>query len=675
MTYLSKTKRILLLLTIFVVLLTSCKNYGENSNNPENSEELFSSIFEGSNDESSDISFGEPDESLADNGLIDVSFVSALGGYVSGSVKQALSEGEVTKSVTAYPSLCYKFKEWSDGVTEQTRGNESFSEDTVLTAVFEYTGLPELYVEYKGGIGRSTPKDAKFTLKNASGLYEFESSTGVIQGRGNSTWRQAKKPYKIKFDESVNFLGIGSEAKRDWVIIANHDDQSLLRNYFLYNTAYKMGIGYKSTLIEVYLNGKYNGVYMLTGKVEESRLGVDVEEGGFLLELDGYAEGKEGKDYFRIEKQKYTLKSDYISSNQVQTIKKSIEEVDNAIKNGDEEKIKSLIDIDSFVDMYLLQEYAKNIDVGWSSFYMYKTETEDKLRLGPAWDFDLSMGNNYRLDRGSYENIYVGRYSGFYEQNWWFIYLCRMEWFRELVCDRWNNRFEECLENTLSQVKSYAELNRAELENNFVRWEIFGKRIFKEPIQIVNLSSYLEHFRYFVAWAELRIEWLDNCFNDNELWLKEINDRTYPKYKGGKLPEIEPDPDAPDIPPFEEPTSNPEPPISEEPSEEPTPPIDETSEDNSEEPTTSTDETSENSSEEPTPPIDETSEDSSEEPTPPIDETSEDSSEEPTPPIDETSEDSSEEPTPPIDETSEENLKELPDEKAPPDKKPKPDRK
>ncbi|MBO7253861.1 MAG: CotH kinase family protein [Clostridia bacterium] len=280
MTYLGKTQRIVFLLTIFVVLLTSCKGKVETS---ENSEELFSSVFESmaENGESEDNSQNSTDESLEDNGVIDVSFVSSGGGYVSGSVKQSLLEGEVTKSVTAHPALCYKFKEWSDGVTEQTRSKESFAEDTVLTAVFEYMGLPELYIEYKGGISKYGPRKATYTMKNASGLYEFDSLSGVIQGRGNSSWNHAKKPYKIKFDEAVNMLGIGQKAKRDWVILGNHGDQSLLRNYYAFNLAYKAGIGYKSTLIEVYLNGKYNGVYLLTGKVEESRLNVDEKKRWF----------------------------------------------------------------------------------------------------------------------------------------------------------------------------------------------------------------------------------------------------------------------------------------------------------------------------------------------------------------------------------------------------------
>ncbi len=681
MTYLGKTQRIVFLLTIFVVLLTSCKGKVETS---ENSDELFSSVFESmaENGESEDNSQNSTDESLEDNGVIDVSFVSSGGGYVSGSVKQSLLEGEVTKSVTAHPSLCYKFKEWSDGVTEQTRSKETFDKDTVLTAVFEYTGLPELYIEYKGGISKYGPRKATYTMKNASGLYEFDSLSGVIQGRGNSSWNHAKKPYKIKFDEAVNMLGIGQKAKRDWVILGNHGDQSLLRNYYAFNLAYKAGIGYKSTLIEVYLNGKYNGVYLLTGKVEESRLNVDEKNGGFLIELDEYASGRENVNYFVVGRERYTLKSDYIDSKQMKSIKSCITEIEEAIRNEDEEKIKELVDIDSCIDMYLLQEYVKNTDVGWSSFYMYKRDGKDKLRFGPAWDFDIAMGNDYRLDKGSYENIYVGRYSGFYQQSWWYIYLCRMEWFRDLALKRWNTSFYSYAEETMNDMKEYAKLNWEELENNFERWKIFGRKINSEPKQIRALRSYLEHYRYFTAWIELRLEWLDECFNDSDFWLKEINDRTYPQYKGGKIPEIEKDPNAPELPSYEEPSSKPVPPIdesSEEPSEEPVPPIDESSEEPSSEQVPPIDESSEEPSSEQYPSTDETSEEPSSEQYPPTDETSEEPSSEQYPSTDESSEEPSSEQASPTDESfgeaTEEASKELLDEKGPSDKKPKPNRK
>ena len=84
--------------------------------------------------------------------------------------------------------------------------------------------------------------------------------------------------------------------------------------------------------------------------------------------------------------------------------------------------------------------------------------------------------------------------------------------------------------------------NFKELENNFVCWDnVFGNRINSEPEHIMGLETYSEHFRFFVAWLELRLDWLNECFNNEETWLGEINDRSYPLYKEGAIPQIEKD--------------------------------------------------------------------------------------------------------------------------------------
>ncbi len=460
-----------------------------------------------------------------------VVYAASKGGYVSGTITQVLNKGDATQTVYAYPMLCYTFKEWSDGVKTSTRSGDRFTQNTTVTAIFEYTGLPELYIEYgeDAEIPRYTSINAFYTLKNAGGVYEFESMPGQIQGRGNATWEHEKKPYKIKFNDSLNFLGIGDEAKRDWVILANHGDQSLLRNYYAYNLAYKAGIGYKSTLIEVYLNGEYNGVYMLTGKVEASRHDIDetAEGGGFLIELDDYYKGVENVDYIRVGKEFYTLKSDYINSDQMERIRNCIVEIDEAINSKDEERIKELLDIESCVKMYLLQEYTKNIDVGWSSFYLYKKSDEDKLHFGPAWDLDIAMGNDYRLDSGGYEGIYVGRNSGFVQQNNWYIGLCSMEWFRELALENWNEEFASLTKEVYSELREYANINWDELKYNFVRWDnTFGKRINSEPKHIMAFNTYKQHYDCLIQWLENRYSWLDACFNDSETWVEEINKKS-----------------------------------------------------------------------------------------------------------------------------------------------------
>ena len=189
--------------------------------------------------------------------------------------------------------------------------------------------------------------------------------------------------------------------------------------------------------------------------------------------------------------------------------------------------------------MYLLQEYTKNIDVGWSSFYLYKKDKNDKLHMGPAWDFDIAMGNDVRLDNGGYDGIYVGRTSGMVQQLYWFIQLCETEWFRADVLNSWNLSFKNCVSETLYELCQYAELNFKELEYNFVRWDdVFGKRINCEPKHIMALNTYKKHYEFFVSWMNLRKDWLDECLNNKETWDEELKNRDNPRETVGLLPEI-----------------------------------------------------------------------------------------------------------------------------------------
>jgi spore coat protein CotH len=65
---------------------------------------------------------------------------------------------------------------------------------------------------------------------------------------------------------------------------------------------------------------------------------------------------------------------------------------------------EDLIDLDNWIDYFIIQEFVKNVDVGWSSVYMYK-EPQGKLKFGPVWDFDLAYGNADYIDYGP-ENWY-----------------------------------------------------------------------------------------------------------------------------------------------------------------------------------------------------------------------------------------------------------------------------
>lgn len=185
----------------------------------------------------------------------------------------------------------------------------------------------------------------------------------------------------------------------------------------------------------LYLNGDYRGVYMFCERIEPNSCGMNIDESeGFLVEMDIYSTEENS---FQVGDKTYAVQSDYASQDQPDQIYRYIDEVDTAIMLEDEEAIRELLDIPSWVDAYLVEEFMMNSDVGYSSFYLYCPDGVSKLFAGPLWDFDLSSGDNSDTYRGLYEGFYASEIKGTVSDHQWFGWLMGMEWFSDAVRERW----------------------------------------------------------------------------------------------------------------------------------------------------------------------------------------------------------------------------------------------
>lgn len=450
-------------------------------------------------------------------------------GRLVGKAFQPLRAGVESSYIRATPHLGYKFIGWSDGVISATRYGDIIYDDTVITALFDYDtkGFPVLAIDTVNE--RPINSRDKYVgaavsvFASSSAEYNIESVPGQIRGRGNATWNiMDKKSYRLQFDEKYNLLGIDTGSAKSWVLLANHCDQSMMRNRIAFqigNIFDGIECSSSDTFVDLYINGRYNGVYLLCEQVEVQKNRVDIKEtadvnSGYLIELDRYYEGEENKDHFWIYKLPYSIKSDTKSPEQVEYIKNYIKSVEDAILSGDRSQFASVADIASCVDMYIIQEFMKNIDAGWSSFFMYIKEDGGKLFFGPPWDFDIAAGNDHRLDNGDWEGIYVGNGNyGFTQSNRWFIELMKTEWFDSEVRQRWSSA-RDIINNAIGEAEDTGIKYRDAFNRNYDRWIIFGQRINQEPEHVMALNSYTKHLDYFIEWCTNRLEWLDGYFGN-----------------------------------------------------------------------------------------------------------------------------------------------------------------
>ena len=240
-----------------------------------------------------------------------------------------------------------------------------------------------------------------------------------IRGRGNSTWGTDKKPYKVKFTEKRDLLGMGES--KHWVLLANRYDNSLIRNRMTYWITGKhcLDLPYspKCTPVEVVMNGNYYGSYLLSQQIRVGKNNVNIKEldekvsdpasdkitGGYLINMNGEDDedtsiATDRGMYFNIESPDF---SDYPETEDADNAKKAqrqyiadyMQSVEDAIygaggKNADGKSYEDLMDIDSAIDFWWIQEFSANGDAyGGGSSYLYKPRN-GKLFWGPLWDFD-----------------------------------------------------------------------------------------------------------------------------------------------------------------------------------------------------------------------------------------------------------------------------------------------
>lgn len=354
-------------------------------------------------------------------------------------------------------------------------------------------------------------------IADPSGITVYEGEL-EIKGRGNSTWQMEKKPYNIKLGDKTNLFGMGKTKK--WSLIANHGDDSLLRNVLAYEAAERAGMKYtpQYTPVDVYINGDYMGSYLLTTRIGIDGSNVDIEDlegetedvnkadldtyakggaygtyagllegtskwyeipndpaditGGYIIEMElanRYAD--EASGFVTTRSQPFTMKTpEYASKAQIEYISKYYQNVEDTIYNGASmSELDKILDVESLAQMYLLNEWASNQDASLTSTYFYKP-ANDKLYAGPAWDFDIGFGNN---DSNRFGNDYT-------DPTKWVVCYNRM--YRNTVFGKWDIDEQATVYNVVTKnegfVKKCEEVWNGYMKAAFVDTAKWAKEVY-----------------------------------------------------------------------------------------------------------------------------------------------------------------------------------------------------
>lgn len=423
---------------------------------------------------------------------------------------------------------------------------------TYMQKLEEYVNLSTIHVTTKDNseiLSRETYVDCIVELFNCDEKYVISSAEAGIRVRGNATAyqgdveqiRKNQVPYRIKFDKKQNMLGLNDGSKfKSWVLLK--PEELLVADYMAFKLA--KAVLSKDTycsdcdFVQVYINQEYKGLYLLAeqnqvnknrieiSEVPENYTGTDI---GYLLEIDHYAE----PSYFKMEHEQaiftdivgttrllayqyYSVKNDTYSQEQLDFIEKYMKncfkivleatkgnylEFDKnydlipAKYNNSYDTINAVMDIESVVNMYLLDEIICDRDCGTGSFYMcidFSSGSKfDKLTFTAPWD----SGWGYTL---SYSDYFSGVFQDIEfslkygdRSNAWYIVLASQDWFIDLVKERWQEIYRMGrIDNIVNNVYWYIEENEIELNRQYPTAVDKGKEI--------------------VEWVRKRIAWMNS---------------------------------------------------------------------------------------------------------------------------------------------------------------------
>ncbi len=267
------------------------------------------------------------------------------------------------------------------------------------------TGLPILYLdtEYGAAIRSKTEYvTATLTLPDEGG--ETISLSCGVRGRGNTTWGWPKKPYLVKLDKKTSLMGM--PAHKRWILLANFMDRTMMRNLVAMKVSSMTSLAWtpRCRTVELVLNGKHQGNYLLIEQVRVDKNRVNIGDDGYLFESDFHYDNEvqwmdpHGKCVQFGSGIPFGIKNpdpDEITSEQVQKGKELISRTAGAIYGADfadpDIGYAAYIDVDSFVDYWIVFEVMGNHELGNPGSVFYHCKPDGKLTAGPCWDFDWGV--------------------------------------------------------------------------------------------------------------------------------------------------------------------------------------------------------------------------------------------------------------------------------------------
>lgn len=432
---------------------------------------------------------------------------------------------------------------WEEDRTYQMQITDSDYEVRTYDVTFmKSENIPSVFIDTKSGsmdylnADKANEETGQVSVVRADGNMEYEGKLERVSGRGNSTWEFEKKPYALKLSEKYPLCGLDKSDR--WRLLALWLEGSKMDNKIAMDLAQELGLAYSTqgTWVDVYFNGEYAGIYLLTESVsvgdgrvdiydlekENKRYNKDIDSAkpyqeadnkGYLIEngdniTGGYLIEKDHPKHFEVEANGFVTRAGsqftinaprHVSKEQAEYIRDYVNEIEEMVLAGNPQ-VWDVLDIDSFAKRFLVDELALDTDVGLTSMFFYKERDDDKLYSGPSWDYDNAFGERNSDSAPGYD--YTQSVVNFTENapnvlNW-YAKLYGDPQFMQCVTREYEALlpfFEELLDTGIDR---YAEMIAASVKMDRVLWadkNILGDSSAKYP----EYDDNVRYTKYFIA--------------------------------------------------------------------------------------------------------------------------------------------------------------------------------
>ena len=379
-------------------------------------------------------------------------------------------------------------------------------------------------------------------------VYAYQGNSG-FELRGSSSQSAPKLSYGFEtWDSAGNSIDtslLGMPAQSDWILAANYFDKTMMRNVLSYHLANQTGhYAVRTRYCELFLNGQYQGVFVLMEKIKRDKNRVDIAKlttadtagdaltGGYILKIDKFTGTGGGGFYSRYSPSNPVgdtifIQYDYpkdvdILPVQADYIQKYVDSFETALfgpnfqdpVNG----FRRYASEKSMIDYLFINEMSKNVDGYRLSTFFYKDKQSKggKIHIGPVWDYDIAwMNADYCnapvVDGWAYNLDYVC--AGAAVPAWW-ERLRQDSLFNQHLYCRWNylrsNIFS--FDSIFTFIDSTASYINEGQQRNFTLWAELGVATWPEPTPLPQ--TYPEEIQRLKDWISNRFAWLDIQFNN-----------------------------------------------------------------------------------------------------------------------------------------------------------------